>query len=156
IRDGEVVRTDVGTAPSIKLAEVARTLAASRADANRASPLAAEGTFHSDHMTYPYGVHIAVVRVDGDTGEVKIERYLIAYDVGKAVNPMLIEGQLAGGAAQGIGGALFEEFAYDERGEPLAITFADYLIPTAREVPPIDVMITEDAPSPLNFLGLKG
>jgi aerobic carbon-monoxide dehydrogenase large subunit len=156
IRDGEVVRTDVGTAPSIKLAEVARTLAASRADANRASPLAAEGTFRSDHMTYPYGVHIAVVRVDGDTGEVKIERYLIAYDVGKAVNPMLIEGQLAGGAAQGIGGALFEEFAYDERGEPLAITFADYLIPTAREVPPIDVMITEDAPSPLNFLGLKG
>jgi carbon-monoxide dehydrogenase large subunit len=118
--------------------------------------LAAEGTFHTDHMTYPYGVHIAVARVDGETGGVEVERYLVAYDVGKAVNPTLIEGQLAGGAVQGLGGALFEEFVYDERGEPLAVTFADYLIPTAHEVPPIDVIITEDAPSPLNYLGLKG
>ena len=69
---------------------------------------------------------------------------------------MLIEGQIAGGCVQGIGGALFEEFAYDERGEPLAVTFADYLMPTAQEAPPIEVLITEDAPSPLNFLGLKG
>jgi CO/xanthine dehydrogenase Mo-binding subunit len=69
---------------------------------------------------------------------------------------MLIEGQLAGGFAQGIGGALFEEFLYDERGEPLSVNFADYLMPTAREVPALDVLITEDAPSPLNALGLKG
>src|SRR5205823_3883661 len=156
IRAGEIVGTDVGTAPSIKLAELARALAASGSHRDGAPQLSAEGTFRSDHMTYPYGVHIAVVRVDGDTGEVKVERYCIAYDVGKAVNPMLIEGQLAGGAVQGIGGALFEEFVYDERGEPLAVTFADYLLPTIQEVPPIDVMITEDAPSPLNFLGLKG
>ena len=107
-------------------------------------------------MNYPYGVHIAVTRVDAETGAVDIERYLVAYDVGKAVNPMLIEGQIVGGCAQGIGGALFEEFLYDERGEPLSVTFADYLMPTAREMPPVEVLISEDAPSPLNPLGLKG
>ena len=84
------------------------------------------------------------------------ERYLIAYDIGKAVNPMLVEGQIAGGFAQGLGGALLEEFCYDERGEPLSVNFADYLMPTAREIPALRVVITEDAPSPLNPLGLKG
>jgi carbon-monoxide dehydrogenase large subunit/6-hydroxypseudooxynicotine dehydrogenase subunit gamma len=69
---------------------------------------------------------------------------------------MLIEGQIVGGVAQGFGGALLEEFTYDERGEPLAVTFADYLMPTAHEAPPIEVLVTEDAPSPLNPLGLTG
>ncbi len=110
----------------------------------------------SNHMVYPYGVHVAVAKIDRDTGGVTIERYLLAYDIGRAVNPMLVEGQLAGGFAQGIGGALLEEFRYDERGEPLSVNFADYLMPTAREVPPLDVLITQDAPSPLNALGLKG
>ena len=107
-------------------------------------------------MTYPYGVHIAVVRVDRDTGGVAVEKYFMAYDVGKAVNPMLIEGQMDGGLAQGLGGALFEEFPYDESGEPLSVTFADYLMPTAHEIPQSDVLITEDAPSPLNPMGIKG
>ena len=107
-------------------------------------------------MVYPYGVHIAVVRVDADTGDVAVERYAIAYDIGRAVNPQLVEGQIAGGLAQGIGGALFEEFLYDEDGEPLSVTFADYLMPTAREVPELSILVTEDAPSPLNTLGLKG
>jgi len=107
-------------------------------------------------MNYPYGVHVAVVRADRETGGVTIERYLMAFDVGRAVNPMLVEGQLAGGLAQGIGGALLEEFLYDERGEPLSVNFADYLMPTAREVPTSTVLISEDAPSPLNPLGLKG
>ena len=107
-------------------------------------------------MTYPYGVHVAVVRLADDTGAIDIERYLVAYDIGKAVNPMLVEGQIVGGVAQGIGGALYEEFTYDDRGEPLAVTFADYLMPTAREVPHVDVIISEDAPSPLNPMGLKG
>ena len=75
------------------------------------------------------------MRVDPETGNVAIERYVIAYDIGKAVNPKLVEGQIAGGLAQGIGGALLEEFRYDENGEPLSVTFADYLMPTAREVP---------------------
>ena len=119
-------------------------------------PISAEGWFRADHMTYPYGAHAAVVRVDEATCGVKIERFVVACDIGRAVNPMLVEGQLAGGTAQGIGGALLEEFVYDENGQPLATTFADYLLPTAAEVPPIEVLVTEDAPSPLNPLGVKG
>jgi carbon-monoxide dehydrogenase large subunit len=118
--------------------------------------LSAEGWFFTDHMVYPYGVHVAVVCVDRATGNVAIERYVVAYDVGRAINPKMIEGQIVGGAAQGIGGALFEEFTYDDRGEPLSATFADYLIMTSAEMPPVEVLITEDAPSPRNPLGLKG
>jgi aerobic carbon-monoxide dehydrogenase large subunit len=143
--EGAVVRTDVAAAPLVTLAELARR-----------SELSADAEFRSEHMTYPYGVHVAVVKLDRDTGAVRIERYFVAYDIGRAINPMLVEGQIVGGVAQGIGGALYEEFAYDERGEPLSTTFADYLIPTASEIPPVQVLITEDAPSPLNGLGVKG
>jgi aerobic carbon-monoxide dehydrogenase large subunit len=145
IADGEIVRTD-GRGPSMPLA----ALAASR------HGLSAEAEFTSTHMVYPYGAHVAQVKLDAETGGVAIERYLVAYDVGRAVNPMLVEGQITGGVAQGIGGALYEEFLYDDNGEPLSVTFADYLLPTAREVPAIEVTVTEDAPSPLNPLGLKG
>jgi CO/xanthine dehydrogenase Mo-binding subunit len=145
ISEGRILRSDNSSGPSILLAELARQ-----------RPLTAEATFESTHMVYPYGVHIAVARVDADTGGVAVERYAIAYDIGRAVNPRLVEGQIAGGLAQGIGGALFEEFLYDEAGEPLSVSFADYLMPTAREVPELSILITEDAPSPLNTLGLKG
>ncbi len=118
--------------------------------------LGADGWFFSEHMNYPYGVHVAQVCIDRDTGMVRVERYWVGYDVGRAVNPMLIEGQIVGGMAQGLGGALFEEFAYDAAGQPLSTTFADYLMVTAREMPQVDVLIAEDAPSPLNPLGLKG
>jgi aerobic carbon-monoxide dehydrogenase large subunit len=107
-------------------------------------------------MVYPYGAHVVQLKIDAETGGVTIERYLVAFDVGRAVNPMLVEGQIAGGLAQGLGGALYEEFLYNDTGEPLSVTFADYLMPTAREVPAIEVMVSEDAPSPLNALGLKG
>ncbi|HXZ45595.1 MAG TPA: xanthine dehydrogenase family protein molybdopterin-binding subunit [Pseudolabrys sp.] len=146
IVNGEIVRADA-PGPSMPLAELARALPGG---------LSAEDTFESTHMVYPYGVHVAAVRIDADTGDVAIERYVIAYDIGRAVNPKLVEGQIAGGLAQGVGGALFEEFRYDDAGEPLSVTFADYLMPTAREVPEISVLISEDAPSPLNSLGLKG
>jgi CO/xanthine dehydrogenase Mo-binding subunit len=148
VMDGRVMRRAEPAGPSLTLGSLAAKLPEGR--------LCAEGWFHTEHMTYPYGVHIAVVAVDRQTGNVTVERYLIAYDVGRAVNPMLVEGQLVGGFAQGLGGALLEEFRYDERGEPLSVTFADYLVPTAREVPGVDVLITEDAPSPRNPLGLKG
>ena len=157
IVDGEIVCVDQIDGPSIGLAEVAAALAPGATFlAGREPGLAADGLFESRHMTYPYGVHVAVVRLAGDTGAVHIERYLVAYDVGKAVNPMLVEGQIVGGAAQGIGGALYEEFLYDDRGEPLSVTFADYLMPTAREVPHIDVIISEDAPSSAQSPGIKG
>lgn len=148
----EIVNGDIGpiaggSGPSMTLAELASV---------RSHDLSAEGTFESKHMVYPYGVHVAAVRVDRETASVTVERYAIGYDVGKAVNPKLVEAQIAGGLAQGLGGALFEEFIYDEAGEPLSVTFADYLMPTSREVPEISILITEDAPSPLNPMGLKG
>ena len=155
--DGKVVSKNGARGPSITLGDVAKALAPNSKLLGDALPgLTAEGWFESTHMTYPYGVHLAVVRVDRQTGGVTVERYLVAYDVGRAVNPMLVEGQITGGVAQGLGGALLVDFLYDARGEPLSVTFADYVMPTAREVPQIDTLITEDAPSPLNALGLKG
>jgi len=155
--DGRVVYADGSDDRAISLADIAKNLSpASKIRGKRDPGLCAEGWFHTEDETYPYGIHIAMVRVDTGTGGVAVERYFIAYDVGRAVNPMLIEGQMHGGLAQGIGGALFEEFLYDGQGQPLSITFADYLIPTAHEIPVVQVLITEDAPSPLNPLGLKG
>jgi len=107
-------------------------------------------------MNYPYGVHVAVVQVDRDTGAVKVPRSLVAYDIGKAVNPMLVEGLIVGGVVQGLGGTLLEEFLYVDHGEAMSVSFADYLMPTVREIPAIEVVISEDAPSPLNPMGLKG
>jgi aerobic carbon-monoxide dehydrogenase large subunit len=147
IVDGQIVRRDQSSGPSMPLAELAR---------QHPARLSAKDTFESAHMVYPYGVHIASVRIDADTGAVKIERYVIAYDIGRAVNPKLVEGQIAGGLAQGVGGALLEEFLYDGNGEPLSVTFADYLMPTAREIPELSILVAEDVPSPLNPLGLKG
>ena len=134
---------------SLSLGEVAAHL-------EHAGGLTSEGRFTADHMTYPYGVHFAQVRVDPLTCGVAIERYVVAYDVGRAINPMLIEGQIVGAAAQGIGGALLEEFVYDDNGQPLATSFADYLMPTCNEVPEVEVLLREDAPSPLNPIGVKG
>jgi CO/xanthine dehydrogenase Mo-binding subunit len=118
--------------------------------------LTSEQWFFSEHMNYPYGYHAGVVSIDPETFGITVEAYWIAYDIGKAINPMLVEGQIVGGAAQGLGGALLEDFRYDEAGQPLCTSFLDYLMPTAAEMPPIKVLITEDAPSPLNPLGLKG
>jgi aerobic carbon-monoxide dehydrogenase large subunit len=118
--------------------------------------LSAEAEFNSTQMVYPYGAHVVQLAIDGETGGVTIERYLVAFDIGRAVNPMLVEGQMQGGMAQGLGGALYEEFVYGEDGQPLSVTFADYLMPTAREVPEMEIILSEDAPSPLNPLGVKG
>ncbi len=145
IVDGQIISIENAAGPSLSIAAAAGD-----------DGISAEGAFHVDHMAYPYGIHMAQIRVDQGTGAVKVERYLVAYDVGRAVNPKLVEGQIVGGFAQGLGGALFEEFLYDEQGQPLSVTFADYLIPTLSEVPDIDVLVTEDAPSPLNPLGIKG
>jgi CO/xanthine dehydrogenase Mo-binding subunit len=125
IVNGEVIRTDRAGGPSISLGQVAAVH----------GKLEAEGWHHAEHQVYPYGNHLAVVKVDPGTGGVKVERYVIAYDIGRAINPTLVKGQIAGGCAQGLGGALLEEFTYNENGDPLSVTFADYLLPTAREVP---------------------
>ena len=115
-----------------------------------------EAYFYSEDMSFPYGLHVAALEVDVETGAVRVARYAVAYDVGRAINPALVEGQVVGGAAQGIGGALLEELAYEESGQLVSGSFVDYLIPTAGELPPVEVLVTEDAPTPLNPLGVKG
>jgi len=157
IADGVVFRKDAPDGPSITLAEISRMLAPTRAQPEGREPLlAADGWFYADHQTYPYGLHLAVVRVDRETGGVEVERYMVGYDIGRAVNPMLVEGQISGGFAQGLGGALFEEFVYDERGQPQSVTFADYLMPTVGETPAAELLLREDAKSARNPLGIKG
>jgi len=156
IIDGVVSRAD-GSGASIELGQLAHHLRpASPTRGEREPALASDGWFTTAHMTYPYGAQLALLRIDPGTGGVTIEKMLIAFDVGRAINPMLVRGQLVGGFAQGLGGALFEEFQYDERGQPLSVTFADYLMPTAHEIPAVDVLMLEDAPSTCNPLGIKG
>jgi CO/xanthine dehydrogenase Mo-binding subunit len=157
IRDGQIVRIGDEENRLMGLDEIARAMRPNERMIMGGTPgLTAERWFYTDHVTFPYGIHVAQVGVDRETGEVRVERYLMMYDVGRAVNPMLVKGQLAGGFVQGLGGALLEEFTYSEDGQPLSTTFADYLIPTMKEVPTVDVVVTEDAPSPFNPLGVKG
>ena len=157
ITDGAVHSKNNTTGPSLTLGEIAEALMpTSKLRGDREPYLKGEEWFHIDHQTYPYGHHIAVVKVDPDTGGVEIEKYFIAYDIGRSINPMMIEGQLVGGLAQGVGGALFEEFTYSEAGDPQAVTFADYLMPTLQETPDPEILLTEDFPSIRTPLGIKG
>ena len=157
ITDGVIHSKDNPNGPSLTLGEVAEALApTSKVRGSREPYLKGEEWFHIDHQTYPYGHHIAVVKVDPGTGGVKIEKYFIAYDIGRSINPMMIEGQLVGGLAQGIGGALFEEFTYTENGDPQSVTFADYLMPTLNETPNPEILLTEDFPSIRTPLGING
>ncbi|MGE0036565.1 MAG: xanthine dehydrogenase family protein molybdopterin-binding subunit [Xanthobacteraceae bacterium] len=153
---GRVIRKDQPTGPSMTLGEIAKHLEpTSKTLGGREPGLSVDGWFFTKHQVYPYGIHLAVVRVDRDTGGVTVERFVIAYDIGRAINPALVRGQIAGGFAQGLGGALYEEFTYNERGDPLATTFADYLLPTVHETPDVEIILREDYTSPLNPLGIK-
>lgn len=106
---------------------------------------------------HPHGVHLAFVEVDPGLGTINVLKYLIAFDIGVAVNPQLVEGQLIGGFAQGLGGAILEELIYTPEGQLLTGSLADYLMPTAAEMPAeIETLLLQDSPSPHNPLGLKG
>ncbi len=107
------------------------------------------------HAAFASGCHAAIVEVDADTGMVKILKYAVVHDCGTVVNPMVVEGQVFGGVAQGVGGALYEKLHYDEDAQLRSGTYMDFLIPYATEVPHIDVDHVE-TPSPLNPLGVKG
>jgi len=117
--------------------------------------LEAHGYYAPPHATFASGCHAVIVEVDPATGEVKIIKYAVHHDCGRMINPMIVEGQIRGGVAQGVGGALYERIVYDGEGQPLTTTFMDFLMPTAMEVPSIEIVHTE-TPSPLNPLGVKG
>jgi aerobic carbon-monoxide dehydrogenase large subunit len=118
--------------------------------------LSADGTFASNKRTYSYGAHAAYVAVDPKTGHVELIDYVAVEDVGRIVNPLTLHGQCVGAVVQGLGGAFLEHFIYDEDGQLLTGSFADYLMPTASDFPQIRAIALEDKPSPLNPLGAKG
>jgi aerobic carbon-monoxide dehydrogenase large subunit len=111
--------------------------------------------FEPPTVTWSYAVHAAVVEVDAETGRVRIDNYAVAHDCGVVVNPMLVEGQIVGGAAQGIGGALLEAISYSSDGQPLSTSLAEYMLPTAEQVPRVTIM-HQHSPSPRNPFGVKG
>ena len=113
------------------------------------------GRFDKPHPSFSFGATLSLVSLDPETGRVVPERHVVLHDVGRAINPALVEGQLAGGAVQGVAGALLEELPYDETGQPLALSLADYRLPTVVEAPPVEVVLVE-GPVPGNPLGVKG
>jgi len=138
---------------------VAGTPAVSRtwADVAAAAPggLAAELETENPGPTFPFGAHVAVVEVDLETGAVRLTRLIAVDDAGTVVNPLLVDGQVHGGLAQGIAQALYEEVRYDADGNPLTTTFADYAFPSAAELPSFETVPME-TPTPINPLGAKG
>jgi carbon-monoxide dehydrogenase large subunit len=105
--------------------------------------------------TFSSGLHVAVVEIDRDTFEVRLLEYAVVSDAGKLINPLIVEGQIVGGVAQGIGGALYEELAYDEQANFITQSLLDYCMPSATQIPPIKITHLY-TPSPLNPLGVKG
>ncbi|HEY7107381.1 MAG TPA: xanthine dehydrogenase family protein molybdopterin-binding subunit [Acidimicrobiia bacterium] len=118
-------------------------------------PLFVQHDFSSPGSTYPFGAHVAVVEVDTETGRVVPIRHVAVDDCGTIMNPLLVDGQVHGGLASGISQALWEQFLYDDDGNPLTSTLADYALPSAAELPSFETAHTETA-SPLNPLGAKG
>ena len=142
---------------SLSLAELAE---ACRPGASQRPPeiepgLEARFYYEDDNPPFAYGVHAVVVDVDRETGLVRLERYVVVSDAGRLINPTIAEGQIVGGLAQGLGGALLEELVYDADGQLLASSLLDYALPAARHVPMVE-MLHLQIPTPLNPLGVKG
>jgi carbon-monoxide dehydrogenase large subunit len=153
VRDGGL---GVAGAPdvSISWAELAEAARSAPTDGS-SEALAAEARPYQTEYTFPFGAHVAVVEVDVETGDVRLVRHVAVDDCGRILNPMLVEGQVHGGLAQGIAQALFEEVRYDDLGTPLTADLATYPMPAASELPPFERGVLE-TPTPLNPLGAKG
>ena len=150
------VCTDDASGKSVTFAEIAA--AAYRGinlPPNTQPGLVATYFWEPPNFTFPYGAHIVVTDVDPETGEIKIRRYVAVDDCGKIVNPLLVDGQIHGGVAQGLGQALYEEAVYDDDGQLMTGEFTDYALPKAHQMPWIESSHTE-TPSPVNPLGVKG
>jgi carbon-monoxide dehydrogenase large subunit len=145
-----------GTGASVSIPDVAARarLGTARDDPSEV-PLEAVGTYEPVAETYSFAVHVAVVGVQPRTGVVRIRRYVTVSDCGRLINPGFVAGQIEGGVMQGIGGALFEEAAYDEDGRFLTPTLFDYLIPTMMDAPEVEVELLE-TPTPLTLTGARG
>ena len=157
LKDGEV-RVVGAPELSVKLAELSRILkgAPGYGFPPGVEPgLDASVNWRTDALAYANACHAAEVEVDIETGAVRILNYVALQDSGVLINPMLVDGQVQGGIAHGIGNALYEWMGYDDAAQPVTTTFADYLLPTATEIPTMTTIFKE-TPSPLNPLGAKG
>ena len=157
VEDGRAIGRG-GNRPSIGLGELAR--AAQGMPGFSFAPGQTPGLEHTAYFTPPQasycnGTHVAEVEVDPFTGGVRLLRYTVAHDSGNIINPLIVDGQVQGGVAHGIGNALFEWMKYDHRAQPLTATFQDYLLPGALDVPGCEIEHVE-TPNPLNPLGVKG
>jgi carbon-monoxide dehydrogenase large subunit len=119
-------------------------------------PISVEGAFVNHKHTWSYGAHAAHVTVDAKTGQVVLLDYVAVEDCGRMINPLTLKGQLVGAVVQGLGGAFLEHLVYDEQGQLLTGSLADYLLPTASDFPKIRGYVMESHPSPINPLGAKG
>ena len=140
--------TVVGTDKKIGLFEIAK--------AEKGARLSVESEGKADGATFPNGTHICEVEIDPETGVSRVVRYTTVDDVGVAINPLLVTGQVHGGVAQGIGQALYEGVTYDPEGQLLTASYQDYCIPRADDIPPIEVTLDDSAPCRTNPLGAKG
>jgi carbon-monoxide dehydrogenase large subunit len=157
IVDGEV-RVVGAPQLAVKLGELARILKGAPGygfPPDVEPGLDANVNWRTDSLAYANACHVAEVEVDVETGGVKIVNYVAMQDSGILINPMIVDGQVRGGVAHGIGNATLEWMGFDESGQPVTTTFADYLLPTAMDVPAIETLYKE-TPSPLNPLGAKG
>jgi aerobic carbon-monoxide dehydrogenase large subunit len=143
---------------AVSLAELARILQGAPGysfPSGMEPGLDATSHFRTDALAYANASHVVEVEVDPETGGVTLLKYLALQDAGRLINPMIVDGQIKGGIVHGIGNGLFEQMVHDGTGQPLTTNFADYLLPTATELPTIETIYTE-TPSPLNPLGAKG
>ena len=158
IAPGGVVRVKGAEDKRIGFAELARAavgLPGYPLPGLDAPGLQAKGGVVIDDMAYSNGTAVAEVEVDVETGGVRVLRFTLAHDCGRMVNPMMVDGQVTGGLAHGLGNALFEWMGFDDMAQPITATFADYLLVTAAEMPPV-TLVHRETPSPLNALGVKG
>ncbi|MGE3067703.1 MAG: xanthine dehydrogenase family protein molybdopterin-binding subunit, partial [Hyphomicrobiaceae bacterium] len=162
VPDGEVdfdngIFTGRGTNKTMAFGEVAlQAYVAHKFDSSEIEPGLKEGAFYDPkNFTFPSGVHIAEVEIDPDTGATRIDRWTAVDDFGVLINPMIVEGQVHGGIAQGIGQAMLEHTVYDENGQLLTASFMDYCMPRADDLPSFNVAMT-NTPCPSNPLGIKG
>ncbi|PZQ97667.1 MAG: xanthine dehydrogenase [Cereibacter sphaeroides] len=137
LRDG--IASAGGTNRSLRIAEVARAIYHNTHKFKGMDAGLKEQGFYDPGGTFSNAAHVAIVEVDPETGGVKIEKFIVVEDAGVLINPMIVDGQIAGGVAQGIANALYEELVYDEYGTLLTTSLADYLPPTALEIPPIEI-----------------
>ena len=156
--DDVVLDTEIGAfhvigsrTPSVSWKELATSLG----QEGRLDQLRAEEIFNAGAPTFPFGAHVAVVEVDTETGHVELRRLVAVDDAGTLINPVIVEGQVHGGVATGVAQALYEEFVYDDDGNPLTGTFVSYSFPSAAELPSFDV-VSMETPTPVNTLGAKG